>query len=187
VVPEAQATQRYTFAVGELWNGLARTLGRLETLAGARERLADDDGLEELRLLQYRLHVASEHAVGLSPPAASASAHGELAAALLDARDATGELAEALSLEGLSAVESGIYEWRGALFRVRMARLELSGASCSSPAEPAEPSGRLAPVAALALTVGGAAAFVVGATVGPWPLWAFGAAALCSSLLVYRP
>ncbi len=53
--------------------------------------------------------------------------------------------------------------------------------------EPRESSPVLAPVAAVLLSLGGAAAFVVGATLGPWPLWAFGAAALCSSLLVYRP
>jgi hypothetical protein len=185
VIPEAQATERYACAVGELWNGLARTLERLEALAAIPERLAAERELDELRLLQYRLHSAGEHAVGLAPPAAAASDHGELAAALLDARDATGELAEAL--EGRGALGARVYEWRGALFRVRMARLRLAEPRRPPAAEPEEPSGFSAPAVALALTLVGAAAFGVGATLGPWPLWALGAIALCSSVLVYRP
>ena len=37
------------------------------------------------------------------------------------------------------------------------------------------------------LTVVGAAAFAVGATAGPWPLWVAGMLAICISLLMYRP
>lgn len=189
MVPEAQAGERYASAVGELWSGLARTLARLDVLAADPERLADEDGVEELRRLQYRLHSASEDAVGLSPPAEAEPAHSELAAALADARDATGELAESVELDGLAEVERRLYEWRGALFRVRLARLRLAGAERSRPPvrEQQQQQGLAAPLAALALSLGGTAAFLVGATVGPWPLWACGALALCSSLIVYRP
>ena len=187
MVPEAQAGERYASQVGELWSGLARTLARLEALARAPERLAGDEGLEELRRLQYALHSASEDACGLSPPAAGRPAHDELASALALAREATGELAEALELEGPAAVEPRIYEWRGALFLVRLARLRLDEHQSARAPEPAEPSGLLAPAAALALALGGTVCFLLGATLGPWPLWAGGAAAVFASLLVYRP
>ena len=55
-----------------------------------------------------------------------------------------------------------------------------------APARPQLP--RLeAPVAASALTIGGTAAFAVGATAGPWPLWVAGMIAVCVSLVLYRP
>jgi hypothetical protein len=189
VAPEAQARERYASEVGELWSGLAGTLVRLEALAGSPTRLGDDEGLDELRLLQYRLHAASEGAVGLSPPAAAESFHGELASALSDARDATGELIEAVELDGPGAVEPRIYEWRGALFRVRLARLRLGGhESVPAVEDEDEPlPGIGAPLASLALSLGGTVAFLVGATVGPWSLWMCGAVALCASLVVYRP
>jgi hypothetical protein len=44
-----------------------------------------------------------------------------------------------------------------------------------------------APLAAFLLALGGALAFVVGATVGPWPLWVAGILAICGSVLAYRP
>jgi hypothetical protein len=187
VLPETQAEERYACAVGELWSGLARTLRRLEGLAASPERLAELAGLDELRRLQYRLHAASQEVLGLSPPAAAASAHDELASALADARDATGELAEDVELDGLAAAEARIYEWRGALFRVRLARLRLDGSRPVPAPEPEQLPGLAAPISALVLSLGGTSAFLLGATIGPWPLWACGALALCASLLVYRP
>ena len=71
---ETQAGERYATQVGELWSGLSLTLARLEAIASAPERLEDDDVVDTLRLLQYRLHAASESVVGLSPPLASESA-----------------------------------------------------------------------------------------------------------------
>jgi len=80
-----------------------------------------------------------------------------------------------------------VFEWRGALFRVRLARLRLTGDQpAHAPARPQLP--RLeAPLAASALTIGGTAAFAVGATTGPWPLWVVGMIAVCLSLALYRP
>lgn len=187
MAPEAQAGQRYASQVGELWSGLARTLARSEALAASPDRLSGDEEIQELRLLQYRLHTAAEDAVGLSPPVGTETLHGELGAALVDARDLTGELVEAVDLEGPEALGARIYEWRGALFRVRLARLRLgSDADQPTPAPP-EPPGIAAPLAALVLALGGTVAFLVGATVGPWSLWIGGAVALCLSLVVYRP
>jgi hypothetical protein len=172
--------------VGELWSGLARTLRRLEALALAPEQLADE-GLDELRRLQYALHTASEDAVGLRPPPGVDAAHDELASALAEAREATGELAEAIEHDGAAALETRLYEWRGALFRIRLARLRLARPGEPAPAPGEAPSPARGPAAAaLALTLGGTLAFLLGAAAGSWPLWAFGAAAVCSSLLVYR-
>lgn len=187
MAPEAQTGERYATQVGELWSGLAQTLARLETLAAAPERLDEDEAVAALRRLQYRLHAASEDTLGMSPPAAAEPAHSELAAALAGARDATGEVVRVLDRGGAGAVDQLLYEWRGALFRVRLARLRLTG-----PRKRHEPvAGDLprltAPLAACGLTLGGTAAFAVGATVGPWPIWVGGMLAVCASLLFYRP
>ncbi len=187
MAPETQTGERYATQVGELWTGLAQILARLEEHAADPERLDEDETVEALRRLQYRLHSASEYTLGLSPPAAAAPAHGELAAALAGARDATGEIVGALEYAGVHAVEALMHEWRGALFRVRLARLRLTGARKLPVAAADEPPALRAPLLASGLTVGGAAAFVVGATVGPWPVWVAGMIAVCVSLLFYRP
>jgi hypothetical protein len=187
VAPETQLGERYATQVGELWTGLSQTLARLEAIAGAPELLDHDEALGALRRLQYRLHSASESVLGLSPPAAAAPAHTELAEALAGARDATGEVVEAADLTGSRGVDVMLHEWRGALFRVRLARLRLTG----PPARPDDRSEEIpklhAPLVASGLTVAGAAAFAVGATSGPWPLWVAGMLAVCLSLLLYRP
>jgi hypothetical protein len=43
------------------------------------------------------------------------------------------------------------------------------------------------PLAAFLLALGGALAFVAGATLGAWPLWGAGIVAVCASVLAYRP
>lgn len=182
--------ERYASAMGELWSGLTRTLTRLEQIAGDPEQLVDDEVLDALRRLQYALHSASEHAYGLEPPAGAETAHAELAAALGGARDATAEVAEAVEDAGAEAATPLVHEWRGALFRVRLARLRLAA---TPPARvvvaPPPPARRevAAPAVAFALALGGALAFVLGATIGPWPLWVGGLLAVCASVLAYRP
>jgi hypothetical protein len=187
VAPEIQAGERYATQVGELWSGLSQTLARLDAFALEPERLSDEDAIDVLRMLQYRLHRASESVLGLSPPADAEPAHSELAAALSGARDATGEVAEAAEMSGSRAVEPMVYEWRGALFRVRLARLRLTPASTAAPrVTPAMPKLH-APIQATVLTLGGTTAFALGATFGLWPVWAAGLLAVCVSLLLYRP
>ena len=89
-------------------------------------RSTADDAPARLQRLQYSLHVASEEAYGLDPPADAEPAHDELTWALGGARDATAEVAEALDEQGLDGVAPLLHEWRGALFRVRLARLRLA-------------------------------------------------------------
>ena len=187
MAPETQAGLRYASQVGELWSELSQTLARLEAIALAPERLDDDETVGALRRLQYRLHLASESVLGLSPPAAAEHAHTELADALAGARDATGDVAIVVDERGSHGAEPLLFEWRGALFRVRLARLRLTGEQ--PPQAPSRPQLlRIeAPIAASALTIGGTAAFAVGATVGPWPLWIAGMVAVCLSLVLYRP
>jgi hypothetical protein len=187
VAPETQAGERYATQVGELWSGLSQTLVRLEWIALSPDRLDEVDAVDALRRLQYSLHIASESVLGLSPPADAESAHGELAAALSGARDATGEVVDAVDAVGSRGVDTLLYEWRGALFRIRLARLRLSGPPPASASGGSRMAQLRAPGPAAALTIGGTAAFALGATLELWPVWAAGVLAVCISLLLYRP
>ena len=181
-------SERYATEVGALWSGLARTLGALDRLAAEPAQLDDDEARATLGRLQYRLHVASEHAYGLAPPTGVEPVHAELAAALAGARDATAELAEALDDDGLDAAMVCVPEWRGALFRVRLARLRLAAPVDATPLPPVEPEGGRGPaIVASALMLAGSVAFVGGAVGSLWPLWAFGIALVCVSFLAYKP
>jgi len=181
--------ERYATQMGELWSGLARTLARLDELAADPRQLGDSAMLDALRRLQYSLHTAGERIFGLAPPPGAETAHAELSLALAGARDATGEVAEAVEEAGVDAGEVLVHEWRGALFRVRLARLRLAEPSRDETAElPRTPRRELrTALLAFALALAGAAAFVAGATLGPWPLWAAGMLAVCASILSYRP
>ena len=180
--------ERYATQVGALWSGLARTLAELERLAADPAGLDDEDTLGSLKQLQYRLHLASEQAYGISPPSGVEPVHAELAAALAGARDATAELVEALEEDGLDAALTCLHEWRGALFRVRLARLRLTVPAPPAPQVERAPSvGVRAPLLALLLAVLGATAFVGGATLDIWPLWAAGLTAVGGAFLSYKP
>jgi hypothetical protein len=187
VASTIRTDERYALAMGELWTGLARTMTRLDRVAGDPLRLDEDDAARSLRRLQYALHIASELAYGLAPPAAARTAHAELADALRCARDATAEVAEAVSLWGAAGVDPLLHEWRGALFRVRLARLRVAPPAAAPQAEAVDADGIARPLAAFLLALAGAVAFVAGATIGAWPVWAAGMVAVCASCLVYRP
>ena len=171
--------QRYVNALADLWERLVATLPALDALAADPAiRLADRDSPDTLPSLQYALHAASEAAHGTAPPAGAASAHAELAAALAYARDVTAEVIEALETDGPRAVQPLVWEWRGAIFRVRLARLRLAEQAAPEPAAAERetlPSARAA-VIALVLIVAGALAVVVGAERDVWPLWTIGLA-----------
>jgi hypothetical protein len=174
--------------MGELWTGLTRTLGRLDRFAAEPERLDSEHVEAALRRLQYGLHVACEHTYGVEPPEGAATAHAELADALASARDATAVVAEAAGEWGAEGVRPLLHEWRGALFRVRLARLRLAAPEPrATPADEPERERLGRPLVAFLLALGGALAFVAGATLGEWPLWVTGLAAVCGSVLAYRP
>ena len=116
--------QQYANALDGLWSDLTGALTRLERIAAEPDEL-DEDTLDVLPVLQYSLHRAGEAIHGLPPLPATAEAHRELAAALEDARDVTGDVAALLELEDAEAAAELVHEWRGALFRVRLARRRL--------------------------------------------------------------
>lgn len=187
MAPRTGTGERYATQMGELWSVLTRTLSRLDEFAGEPERLDDEAAPEALRRLQYGLHTAGERVYGLAPPPGAEPAHAELWAALAGARDATAEVAEALEEDGPEAVELLVHEWRGALFRVRLARLRLSAPRPPTALEEQARRQFRAPLVASLLVAFGACAFVLGATAGPWPVWAAGMLAVCGSTLAYRP
>ena len=177
----------YAAAVGGLWKRLARTLAELEGIAADAGELYAPDVLDRLPRLQYALHAGAELALGLRPPAGAEIAHAELAAALAGARDATSELAEVLELGGAEAAEGLLPEWRGALFRVRLARLRLTTPPPLPVAQEPEPVLHANPAAGTALAIGGAVLFAAGASLSLWPLWALGIALFAGGFFVYRP
>ena len=180
----------YVAALTGLWRRLSWALTELESIASDPSELFDEEAvLERLPPLQYALHAASELVLGLRPPAGAEAAHAELAAALAGARDATAEVAEVLELGGAGVAETLLPEWRGALFRVRLARLRVATPK-PLPAEPAvapESPGHGDALAATVLAVSGAGVFAAGATLGLWPVWALGLALFASGVLVYSP
>jgi len=192
VRPVVASGQRegYAAALTGLWKRLSWALTELESIAGDPAELFDEDSvLDRLPALQYALHAASELALGLRPPAGAEIAHAELAAALAGARDATAEIAEVLEHGGGIAAEPLLPEWRGALFRVRLARLRVATPK-SLPAEletEPEPTARGDALAATILVLSGATVFATGATLQLWPVWALGLALFASGVLVYSP
>jgi hypothetical protein len=182
--------QRYASALADLWAGLAATLARLEALADDCADGADEEALDELPTLQYSLHRASELALGIVPPAGAETTHAELRAALAEARDATGEVAGALAEEDPDAVMALVHEWRGALFRVRLARHRLLSRPMPvqlyrAPAP--EPSFPWRALAGALLVAVGALSFTSGAVLSLWPLWAAGLAFVAGGFVAYRP
>jgi hypothetical protein len=177
----------YADAMVALWADVGHTLGRVDELADEPDELASDRGVSALRRLQYRLHLASEQAYGLIPPAGSASAHAELRDALACARDLTGDVAGAVEDEGSDGVLQLLHEWRAALFRVRLARLRLASPAMTTAEDPDSGHGIAAPLIAFLLALAGAGAFVAGATLGVWPLWLAGIVLVTATAVVYRP
>jgi len=192
--------QAYASAVTDLWARLGLALTRLERLAESPEEWADEDVLGEIPSLQYCLHAGAELAVGITPPHGLEAAHAELVAALAHARDATAEMAAAAEAAGVDLVAPLLPEWRGALFRVRLARLRAlerqslpvasDGTSLHVPArrEPV-PFNRtgLAALLATLLVLGGGLLFTAGAVLAAWPVWAAGLMLATGGFLLVRP
>lgn len=178
--------EHYTSALDGLWSDLAGTVVRLERLAADPNAL-DDVDLDVLPSLQYALHRAGELVYGIRPPPGTVAAHAELVAALEDARDVTGEVSSLLEADERDAAAELVHEWRGALFRVRLARRRLTRTPLPQRVE-VEGSGlSRAAAGALVLLAAGIAAFLAGAVLVTWPLWAAGLGLVAGSLFVYRP
>jgi hypothetical protein len=187
----------YTAAVTDLWERVGTALTRLERIAESPSEELVEAHADELPGLQYSLHAGAELALGIDAPPAAASLHAELVAALGEARDATAEVAFALDNAEPETVDALLPEWRGTLFRVRLARLrvlEQSRAAGREQAAARDPSpGRrvtrsgVSAIVATALILGGAFLFTAGAVLVAWPIWAAGLALFAGGFVLYRP
>lgn len=177
--------ERYASALAGLWESLSSTLARLDKAAADIGSLGD--AAVQLPVLQNRLHWAGELVAGIEPPPGAERAHAELAVALESARDATGELREALESEGPSVAWLHVHEWRGALFNVRLARHRLE-AGARAPAREPDHEGGVDWSAALAvlLVFAGIVAFTAGAIATLWPVWAVGLGLVAASFLAFE-
>jgi len=188
--------QSYAAAVTDLWERVGTAVVRLERIAEAPADAVAGDYVEELPSLQYALHSGAELAVGIEPPQGAEELHEELVAALGEARDATAEIALALDADA-DLVEPLLPEWRGILFRVRLARLralERSSALRKVPAPAARRTDEKAPARSTLLTgiavllvAGGALLFTAGAVLAAWPVWAAGLGLLAGGFVLHRP
>jgi hypothetical protein len=172
----------YATAVADVARDLGAALARLDALAARPGEL--DEAAAQLAQLQYRLHTAGEALLSLVPPLEAAERVRELGDALVAAREATG--AVGLTLERGEPLGSLVYEWRGALFRARLARAELAR---EAPAHGGRlgslPWPRIHGLVLLLLALG---AVTVGAREGAWLVVAGGAAAVAlGAALLLRP
>jgi hypothetical protein len=183
--------------VTDLWERVGTALTRLERIAESPSEELLDAHADELPGLQYSLHAGAELAVGIDAPLAAEALHAELVAALGEARDATAEVAYALDNDDSETVDALVPEWRGTLFRVRLARLRVLERSRAAGREQAaaqeEPSSRrsgrssVSAVVATLLILGGAFLFTAGAVLVAWPIWAAGLALFAGGFVLYRP
>jgi hypothetical protein len=160
----------YAASMAGLWIDLRLALSRLDTLSADVDALPERS--DELPSLQYELHCAAELVAGIAPPEGAELEHEELTDALTDARETTAEIADALAHGGPEATAALIWEWRGALFRVRYARLRLERPR-KAPAPPAaavlsRPQTSF-PVAAFAVALG-SGLVLLAALLGLWLL-----------------
>jgi hypothetical protein len=187
----------YTAAVTDLWERVGTALTRLERIAESPADELLDEHTDELPGLQYALHAGAELAVGIDAPPSAATLHAELVAALGEARDATAEVAFALESGDAETAEQLLPEWRGALFRIRLARLRALERSRAA-AEPTraarartrEQRGERTAASAVIATIlilGGAFLFTAGAVLVAWPVWAAGLALFAGGFVLYRP
>jgi hypothetical protein len=189
--------QTYAQAIGDLWEGVGTALVRLERIAESAPDTVADDFVSELPSLQYSLHSGAELALGIEPPAGAEELHEELVAALGEARDSTAEIALALEAADAELVEPLLPEWRGVLFRVRLARLRvLEGAAPRGRRNGQRPAATerarrerasVSAVVATLLVIGGAFLFTAGAVLAAWPVWAAGLALFAGGFVLYRP
>ena len=180
-------SRSYAAAMAGIWLDLRRTLTDLDVLAEDPSRLDED---EALSALQYELHAAGETLAGIDPPEEAEAMHEDLADALADARDATAEVAEAYSCGGLELAMPLVWEWRGALFRVRYARLRLTGVPVPvavTRSRIAAPPARTPPAVTASVVAIGSALVLTAALLGLWLLVVLMLAGTLAASLLLRP
>lgn len=173
----ARAAHGYESALEHLGRELRPTLCALD--AAAADPCALDVHAEHLPALQYALHVAAEQVLELPAAPGAEEAHRELEAALAIARDETAGVAAALEDPGDDGAAGLVWEWRAALFGVRIALRQADSEGTTS-ASPQELRPAYAPVFLLAV---GVAIVLGGALAELWPLWAAGLALVAASVL----
>jgi hypothetical protein len=174
----------YAAALDDLWVGVRPTLAALDRVAAEPELLEDAD----LDGLRYALHRAAELAHGLEPPPEAGCPHEELGEALAGAREATWIVADALEAGGLAAAKPLVWEWRGALFNVRLAYRRLAASERRIVhLVPALPQRTHRSTVATALVVVGAGLVLCGALAGLWALWTVGIVLVLGSLPISAP
>ena len=167
-ITRSEAAQGYETALDHLRRELGPTLRALESVAA--DPSAHDELEEELPHLQYALHVAAERALGIQPLEGLEEPHEELQVALAIAREETAQIAEVVEEAGPAAADPLVWEWRGALFGVRLAfqRLDATAAAVS----PQLQAGR--GVLSVAVLMLGVLLVLGGALAAVWPVWAAG-------------
>ena len=167
-ITRSDAAQGYETALDHLRRELGPTLRALEEVAA--DPAAHDELEQDLPHLQYALHVAAERALGIEPLAGLEGPHEELQVALAIAREETAQVVEVVEEAGPAAADPLIWEWRGALFGVRLAlrRLDATAASVS----PQLGSGR--GILSVVVLILGVLTVLGGALAAMWPVWALG-------------
>jgi hypothetical protein len=189
--------RQYATAVADLWEGLGTALTRLERIAEAPAERVLEEAWDELPSLQYHLHTGAELALGFDPPQPARPVHEELVSALAQARDATAQILLAVEADDLELVDRLSPEWRGALFRVRLARLRalerlavpirVGGSPTAGERRAGTMSSPAAAIAATCLAIAGAMLFTAGAVLAAWPVWAAGLALFAGGFVLFRP
>jgi hypothetical protein len=180
----SRATQGYESALDHVGRELGPALRALDEAATDLRSLSAHT--EDLPALQYALHVAAERVLELSPAAGAEEAHADLGAALEIAREETGCVWAALEEHGPDEAAILLWEWRVALFGVRVALRQADGASPT-----AEPPEELRPAyLPVVLLAAGVAGVLGGALADLWPLWLVGLALVAASAVAshsHRP
>ena len=140
-----------------------------------------------LNRLHYALHLGERARLRRRPAAGSRDGARRASPSLAAARDATAEVAEALTDRGPTASSRSFPS--GA---VRSSACALPGFASRRPSHAKRrrrgPRRRdRAPLVAFLLALVGALAFVAGATFGLWPRLGRGIVAVCASIFAYRP
>lgn len=177
----------YAAVVAGLWIDLRAVLNELDALAADPELLLDER--DALPALQYELHCAGEIVAGLTPPNGDELEHDELVDALAEARELTSEMSEALERAGAQAAAQLVWEWRGALFRVRFARLRLERPrpAPAAPAAVATPRPQHPPAVVVVAVATGSALLLFAALLGLWLLVALTLAGTLAASVLLHP